>query len=75
MSEWQPIITAPKNEVVLLYGKIDPSTDFELLTWKKDSIFSGYWDLIDEAWVTSGSTWEGPFMVCTHWQPLPEAPQ
>lgn len=72
---WQPISTAPKDKVVLLYGKIDPNTEFELLIWKEPSVFSGYWDNIDEAWTTSGSTWEGPFMVATHWMPLPPKPE
>ena len=75
MSEWQPIDTAPKDQVILLYGRIDPSTEFEKLTWEKPAVFSGYWCWMDDAWCPSGGTWAGPFMEVTHWMPLPQPPE
>lgn len=75
MSGWRPIETAPKNKNILLYGHIDHRHPFELLKWEKNSVFSGNWDYLDEAWVPHGATWEGPFMAATHWMPLPEPPK
>jgi hypothetical protein len=74
-NDWQPIETAPKGPTILLYGKIDPNTKFEMLTWKNNSVFTGAWDLIDESWIPCGGTWEGPFMEVTHWKHLPEPPK
>lgn len=73
--EWQPIETAPKDRPLLLYGFIDPETNFNLLIWTAPAVFSGEFDSIDEAWVPHGGTWEGPFMTVTHWMPLPEPPK
>lgn len=75
MMEWQPIETAPKDINILLFGMIDPDTTFELLRWVEPIVFSGRWDAIDEYFVPSGGTWEGPFMRCTHWAHLPEPPK
>jgi hypothetical protein len=73
--EWQPIETAPKAGKLLLFGNIDPEHPFPGLKWNKPSVFSGYWDSLDEAWCPDGATWEGPFMDVTHWMPLPKAPE
>lgn len=73
MTKWQPIKTAPKDgSSVLLYGIQEPH---ELIKCDKPIVFSGYWDLTDDAWVSSGSTWTGPFYEATHWMPLPEPPE
>lgn len=72
--KWQPIETAPKDQHILLFGKIDPLNPFEKIRWDKPSVFSGYWDPVDEIWTAHGSTWEGPFMTATHWMPLPLPP-
>lgn len=74
MTEWRDISTAPKDRVLLLYGHIDPSTSFEALRWNEPSVFTGAWDSIDEAWVPLGGTWEGPFMVVSHWAERPDGP-
>ena len=72
--EWQPIETAPKNEVILLYGEIDPHPDDEQLHSKGARRVAGYWDQIDEAWSSTTSTWAGPWIKPTHWMPLPPPP-
>lgn len=74
MSEWQPIETAPIDEPILLFGRIDPRSEFDLLKWDVPCVFSGYYDTIDEAWVPHGGTWLGPFMEVTHWMSLPPEP-
>lgn len=71
---WQPIETAPKDAHILLFGNIDPETQFEGIVWTRPAPFSGYWDDIDKAWVSHGTTWDGPFMQVTHWMPLPKPP-
>lgn len=76
MSDWLPIETADKTAgSMLLFGCIDPDHRFSAIRWDKPSVFTGYWDSLDEAWCASGSTWEGPFMRVTHWMPLPAPPQ
>lgn len=72
MSEWKPIESAPKDGThVLLFGR--PS-DQEGLRFKSKARLTGYWDNIDEAWCATTSTWEGPFIDATKWQPLPPPP-
>ena len=70
---WQPIETAPKDQSVLLYGKSDDTFTSEV-SFPHPVVFSGYWCSLDGAWCTTGSSWVGPFMKPTHWQPLPEPP-
>lgn len=72
MRDWQPIDTAPKDKHILLFGMQRPMPQ---LYAKIPQVFSGYWDNIDEAWCSDGSTWEGPFYDPTHWMPLPEPPK
>jgi hypothetical protein len=69
---WQPIETAPKNRAILLYGIMEPGESG--LEYKVPHVFSGYWDPLDEAWCSHGSTWLGPFYTTTHWQELPGGP-
>jgi hypothetical protein len=68
---WQPIETAPKDQPVLLFGRQQPHG---MVHWLGHFVFSGHWDSVDEAWVSHGSTWDGPFYVPTHWMPLPPPP-
>jgi hypothetical protein len=73
--KWKDISTAPKNKVILLWGHIDPDIPNENFNWSEPSIFTGYWDEIDQAWCCSGSTWIGPFMKCYFWRELPKKPK
>lgn len=74
MSDWQPIETAPKNKHVLLFGA--QREPFNCGVHYYDPlVFSGYWDDIDGAWCSSGSTAGGPFFHATHWMPLPPPPK
>lgn len=70
--KWRPIETAPRNRSVLLFGKMRPHEMFG--STEKLMVFSGYWDEIDTAWCSTGSTWTGPFFEPTHWMPLPLPP-
>jgi hypothetical protein len=61
MSEWQPIETAPKDEVILVYD----GDDIYMAEWD-DSFNSRGWRLyIDGA----------RLYRTTHWMPLPEPPK
>lgn len=68
---WQPIETAPRDKHLLLYGTQLPC---EGINMAGPVHFTGYWDAIDEAWCSTGSTWTGPFYEPTHWMPLPRPP-
>lgn len=66
MSEWQPIETAPRNKIVLLFGRYH----YQPENWK---IHSGY---VQEQ---GGCVWNGErlteySMKPTHWMPLPKPP-
>lgn len=76
MTEWQDISTAPKDDVVLLYGKLRPHPDNVQLYGNLDMRCRcvGSWDDIDEDWCPVGSTWVGPWFEPTHWMPLPPPP-
>lgn len=75
--EWQPIETAPRDDVVLLFGRLDPLRLQGVKYGSLETPFraAGYWGDIDGAWCTVGSTWEGPWMLPTHWMPLPPPPR
>lgn len=69
-SEWRPIATAPKgHEALLLYGAQE---SHGAIYNPEPQVFVGYWDSLDKAWCATGSTWEGPFYLPTHWRPLPK---
>lgn len=74
---WQPIETAPKDSLILLWGLLQPHGDDAHLYAQLDAPrrVAGYWCEIDEAWAVAGSTWLGPWFDPTHWQPLPEPPE
>jgi hypothetical protein len=73
-SAWQPIETAPRDgTTVLLFGTQLPFDELRRL--KIPFVFSGYWDEMDGAWCSDGTTWRGPFYTPTHWQPLPPPPR
>jgi hypothetical protein len=76
VSEWQPIETAPKDCVSLLYGDLDPHPSDRHLHPRVlgPMRVTGYWDSIDDAWSIVGSTWTGPWFKPTHWMPLPDPP-
>ena len=77
MTQWQPVETAPKDRVILIYGK--PSNlilDGNFLTvFHRAAIFTAEWDDIDASFVLSGGSWLGPFVNPTHWMPLPDPPK
>lgn len=56
--EWQPIETAPKDE------------ETEILIWTGISMYVATWSGVDDKWFASGL----PFMMPTHWRPLPKPP-
>lgn len=71
---WLPIETAPKDgAAVLLFGRVSDHPE-GLVSFNGDSRITGYWDAMDQAWCASASTWVGPFINASHWQPLPNPP-
>lgn len=73
---WRPIEEAPKDGAtqLLLFGEQEDRPR-DMVHMKGARVFSGYWDAIDEAWCSTGSTWAGPFYNPTHWRPLPDPPE
>lgn len=73
---WQGMDSAPKDELILLWGYLDPIPDQrELYVYlERPTRVAGYWEDIDQSWAVMGSTWEGPFFNPTHWMPLPPPP-
>lgn len=73
---WQPIGTAPKGQVLLLYGLLHPHPDDAGLhsLLDKPRRVTGYWDEVDQEWAPVGATWLGPWFKPTHWMPLPPPP-
>ena len=74
MTSWQDIGTCPRNDRVLLFAEQVPSGNTDEPRWFGPMVLSGYYDPIDEAWCSEGSTWTGPFFKPTHWMPLPSPP-
>lgn len=74
--EWQPIETAPKDKLILLFGLLDPHPEDIGLHGNLDrpGRYTGYWCQLDEAWSVAGGTWLGPWVNPTHWMPLPDPP-
>jgi hypothetical protein len=75
MSEWQPIETAPKDKIVLLFrptafewGSVAPgkyNVDFFAKRPKP------FWEI----WLKIGGTVESRLWEPTHWMPLPAPPK
>ena len=73
--EWQPIETAPKDEVILLYrpdaikwAKVAPGK------WEPQEHYtrpSPYWEIC----LHIGGAYESRKWPPTHWMPLPEPPK
>jgi len=71
--EWRGIESAPRDGThVLLFGLPSPNDGCEFTNPIK---LTGYWDDIDAAWCATTSTWVGPFIDATKWQPLPPEPE
>jgi hypothetical protein len=73
---WRGIESAPRDQLILAWGVLDPHP-------KDRELYAGldrprravcYWDEIDEAWSPVGSTWLGPWFIPSHWHPLPDPP-
>lgn len=71
--DWFPIESAPRDEVILLFGPIGHGRSPEHPRGPIRAV--GYWDVIDGAWAYTNTTWCGPFADPTHWMPLPLPPQ
>jgi hypothetical protein len=75
MNEWQPIETAPKDGMILLFRPTAP---------KWGMVSEGKWDAQPhhkkpnpywEMWLKIGSTTDSRRHDPTHWMPLPEPPE
>lgn len=60
-SGWQPIASAPKDEIVMLAAEFDRPGDWRMKC--------GYYQPEDGAWRVWGASWQP-----TMWQPMPAAP-
>lgn len=70
MSEWQPVITAPDDEEVLVWVVNDTHQSADYQIGYKDVAGNQYW------WCAqSGQAIEKFDYRVTHWQPLPEPPK
>jgi len=76
VSEWRTARSAPKDKVILVFGKPEDLVinGMTMLSHKKPGCHTAYWDEIDNAFVLTGGSYYGPFIRPTHWMPLPEAP-
>jgi len=72
MSEWQPIETAPKMKVLLLWAATDIAYNGVILNWK---MATGSWSSGHEAWIWDGRLLASYEVQPTHWMPLPEPPR
>lgn len=73
MTIWNPISTAPKDRLIILFGPLIGQAVTE--EHPKGTIRAiGYWDDIDGAWCLSTTSWVGPFIDATHWLPCPDRP-
>ena len=77
MSEWQPIETAPEDQLVVLYwlDKEDiEHPDRYAFDWKLEGIWNDYFNEHEHyaiAGVARGNSEDAPY---THWMPLPATP-
>ncbi len=77
MTDRQPIETAPKDgTTILVFGKPnDLKIGGDILTtYKIPAAYTASWDEIDGAFGLSGGSWLGPFVIPTHWMPVPKPP-
>ena len=68
MSEWKPIVDAPKNgtRILVAYDVVEPSVDAG-----QRSITIAYWTSHNDG----GWVWYGASANFTHWMPLPKLPE
>lgn len=64
---------APKDRRLLLFGKTVEGS--RMVRQIVPIVFTGYWDVGDEAWCSTGSHWDGPFWDVTHFKEIPEGPK
>jgi hypothetical protein len=75
--QWQPIATAPKMKVILLFAVTDVDDDGRVRNWK---MATGSWhtgwedDQTQTAWFWDGYQVPKYATKPTHWMPLPDAP-
>lgn len=81
MSDWQPIATAPKMRVLLLFAVSDVADDGTVRNWKMatGSYHTGYEDERSKERGYSPWSWDGHQLKVyelhpTHWMPLPDPP-
>jgi hypothetical protein len=70
MSDWQPIETAPKMKMVLLWAATDIDAYGSITNWKMET---GYWSEFYNSWAWPQriASYDVP---PTHWMPLPDPP-
>ena len=74
MTDWQPIETAPRDEIFLgfwqyvHYGDKSRTCGMSLVEWDE---CSGFWETFEDDNYRDGQFQE----VFSHWMPLPEPPQ
>jgi hypothetical protein len=76
MSDWQPIESAPKDQIILLYRPSAPWPEVQVAPgqYKKDEYAKKpkpYWQIW--LFILNGKT-ESRNYEPTHWQPLPKPP-
>lgn len=75
-ADWQPIATAPKQRIVLLFAVTDRAPDGTVLNWK---MATGDWhhayDSDRVEWTWDGRELKAYDHQPTHWMPLPEPPE
>ncbi len=68
MSDWQPIETAPRDEVVvMLYCPASWDTEGVRVGWMSE----GHWYDCESSWTPLTDI----YGQATHWQPLPSPPE
>ena len=85
MSEWQPIETAPKETIILLFAVTDRREDGSIVNWKMATGWStpassGVRPTFSATTDWAQWTWDGHRLGWwdhkpTHWMPLPDPPK